>query len=106
MGGISITYDSQAQIQVYAEHPIYSPLYKTLLSPPKETYAVVQKNGRRASNIQFLMTTSNTCQYFEDLLQKTDSLEKTLMLGNIEGGLLLFFSFFFSSKLCNLLERR
>ena len=98
MGGISITYDSQAQIQVYVEHPIYSPLCKTLLSPPKETYAVVQKNGRRTSNIQFLMTTSNTRQYFGHLMRKTDSLEKTLMLGNIEGGLLLFFLFFFFIK--------
>ena len=26
------------------------------------------------------------CQYFGCLMRKTDSLEKTLMLGNIEGG--------------------
>ena len=26
-------------------------------------------------------------QYFGDLMQKTDSLEKTLMLGKIEGGM-------------------
>ena len=64
MGGISISYDSQAQIQVYVEYPIYSPLCKKLLSPPKETYAGVQKNGRRTSNIQFLMATTDTRQYF------------------------------------------
>ena len=93
MGGISISYDSQAQIQVYVEYPIYSPLCKKL-SPPKETYAGVQKNGRRTSNIQFLMATSDTHQYFGHLMQKTDSLEKTLMLLKIEGGLLLFFFFF------------
>ena len=91
MGGISISYDFQAQIQVYVECPIYLPLCKTLLSPPKETYAGVQKNGRRTSNIQFLMATSDTCQYFGHLMWKTDSLEKTLMLRKIEGGLLPFF---------------
>ena len=106
MGGISISYDSQAQIQVYVEYPIYSPLCKKLLSPPKETYAGVQKNGRRTSNIQFLMATSDTRQYFGHLMQKTDSLEKTLMLRKIVGGLLLFFFFGKSSKLLNLLERR
>ena len=73
--------------------PLYSPLCKKLLSPPKETYAGVQKNGRRTSNIQFLMATSDTRQYFGHLMQKTDSLEKTLMLLKIEGGLLLFFFF-------------
>lgn len=33
--GICISYDSQAQIQVYVEYPICSPLCKTLLPPPK-----------------------------------------------------------------------
>ena len=62
-------------------------LEKTLESPldSREIQAVHPKGNHSEYSLEGLMLKLNL-QYFGHLMQKTDSLEKTLMLGKIEGG--------------------
>ena len=62
-------------------------LEKTLESPLdcKEIQAVHPKGNQSRIFIEGLMLKLKL-QYFSHLMQRTDSLEKTLMLGKIEGG--------------------
>ena len=61
-------------------------LEKTLESPwdGKEIKPVNPKGNNPEYSLEGLMLKLKL-QYFGHLMQKTDSLEKTLMLGNIEG---------------------
>ena len=60
-------------------------LEKTLESPldNKEIKPVNPKGNQPAYSLEELML---KLQYFGHLMQRTDSLEKTLMLGKVEGG--------------------
>ena len=62
-------------------------LEKTLESPLdcKEIQPVHPKGDQSGISSEGLML-KLTLQYFGHLMQRNDSLEKTLMLGNIEGG--------------------
>jgi len=62
-------------------------LEKTLESPLdcKEIQSVILKEISPESSLEGLMLKLKL-QYFSHLMQRTDSLEKTLMLGKIEGG--------------------
>ena len=62
-------------------------LEKTLESPVdcKEIQSVILKEISPESSLEGLMLKLKL-QYFSHLMQRTDSLEKTLMLGKIEGG--------------------
>ena len=61
-------------------------LEKTLESPLdcKEIQPVILKEISPERSLEGLMLKLN-CQYFGYLMRRTDSLEKTIMLGNIEG---------------------
>ena len=61
-------------------------LEKTLESPlaPRRSNQSILKENPEYS-LEGLMVMPK-CQYFGHLVQRTDSLEKTLMLGKIEGG--------------------
>ena len=62
-------------------------LEKTLESPldSKEIQQVNPKGNQSWYSLEGLMLKLK-CQYFGHLMRRTDSLEKTLMLGKIEGG--------------------
>ena len=62
-------------------------LEKTLVSPLdcKEIQLVHPKGDQYWISLEGMMLKLKL-QYFDYLMQRSDSLEKTLMLGNIEGG--------------------
>ena len=59
-------------------------LEKTLESPLDSNQSILKEISREYS-LEGLMLKLNI-QYFGHLMRRTDSLEKTLMLGKIEGG--------------------
>ena len=61
-------------------------LEKTLKSPlaPRRSNQSILKEINPEYSLEGLMLRL-TCQYFDHLVPRTDSLEKTLMLGKIEG---------------------
>ena len=61
-------------------------LEKTLespLAPRRSNQSILKENPEYSLERLMVMP---KCQYFGHMVQRTDSLEKTLMLGKIEGG--------------------
>ena len=63
-------------------------LEKTLessLAPRRSNQSILKEISPEYSLEGLMLMLMLKCQYFDHLVQRTDSLEKTLMLGKIEG---------------------